>query len=72
MLFTSSVISITSSVRLVTSSVILATLADTLHIIALNLLRIVFKPSHVFTSVQGSGVLSYVTALVPNIVVLFI
>ena len=71
MLVISSVITITSSVRFITSSVMTSTLAFTSHIIALNLLRIVFNPSHVFTSVQGSGVLSYVTALVPFIVVLF-
>jgi hypothetical protein len=54
------------------SSVSIATSAATSHIILSNLARITFKPSHVLTSVQGSGVLSYVTALVPFIVVLFI
>ena len=63
---------ITSSVIFVISSVSIATLAVTVHTTASNLARIAFNPSQVFTSVQGSGVLSYVIALVPIIVVLFI
>ena len=71
MLITSSIIIIKSSVRFVISSVRISTLFVASHIIASNLASMVFNPSHVFTSVQGSGVPSYVTALVPNIVVLF-
>jgi len=56
----------------VTFSVISFTPIIVSHITVSNLARIVFKPSHVSTSVQGSGVPSYVTALVPIIVVLFI
>jgi hypothetical protein len=63
---------IKSSVIFVMSSVSNATSAATLHITLLNLSRIVFNPSQVFTSVQGRGVLSYVITLVPIIVILFI
>ena len=63
---------IRSSVMFVTSSIRMFTLAVAEHMTSLNLLRITFNPSQVFTSVQGSGVLSYETALVPFIVVVFI
>jgi hypothetical protein len=52
-------------------SVSVSTSALAVHKTLLNLSMTVFRLSHVFTSVQGSGVLSYEIALVPFTVVLF-